>query len=88
MWNDSQRAQALNRERSQLETIVTVLTTLEGNLSDLAELAELAAEEEDSAALDEIQADLGALEEELARAWPLLSLISATILRARALFAK
>ncbi len=67
VWDDQDRAQALNRERSQLEAIVGLLTTLAENLNDAAELAELAAEEDDSAALDEVSADLDALEKDLAR---------------------
>ena len=67
VWDDQDRAQTLNKERSQLEAIVGVLTTLAENLSDASELAELAAEEEDSEALDEVAADLAMLEKDLAR---------------------
>ncbi len=67
VWDDQDRAQALNKERSQLEAIVGVLTTLAENLNDASELAELAAEEDDAAALDEVAADLEALEKDLAR---------------------
>jgi peptide chain release factor 2 len=67
VWDDQERAQALNKERSQLEAIVGVLTTLAENLSDASELAELAAEEDDAGALDEVAADLDALEKDLAR---------------------
>ena len=41
VWDDQDRAQTLNKERSQLEAIVGVLTTLAENLSDASELAEL-----------------------------------------------
>jgi peptide chain release factor 2 len=67
VWDDQERAQALNKERSQLEVIVGVLTTLAENLNDASELAELAAEEDDAGALDEVAADLDALEKDLAR---------------------
>lgn len=67
VWDDQERAQALNRERSQLEAIVEVLKSLGQSLSDLAELGELAAEENDSESLDEVSADLAVLEEDLAR---------------------
>ena len=67
VWDDQDRAQTLNKERSQLEAIVAVLTTLAENLNDASELAELAAEEDDAAALDEVAADLDALEKDLAR---------------------
>jgi peptide chain release factor 2 len=67
VWDDQERAQALNRERSQLDAIVGVLRSLAQSLDDLSELAELASEEEDGAALEEIAADLGALEKDLAK---------------------
>jgi peptide chain release factor 2 len=67
VWDDQERAQALNKERSQLEAIVGVLTTLAESLNDASELAELAAEEDDAAALDEVAADLAGLEKDLAR---------------------
>ncbi len=67
VWDDQDRAQALNKERSQLEAIVEVLKSLGQSLSDLAELSELAAEEDDSESLDEISADLAVLENDLAR---------------------
>ncbi len=67
VWDDQDRAQTLNKERSQLEAIVGVLTTLAENLNDASELAELAAEEDDAAALDEVAADLDTLEKDLAR---------------------
>lgn len=67
VWDDQERAQALNKERSQLEAIVGVLTTLAENLNDASELAELAAEEDDAGALYEVAADLDALEKDLAR---------------------
>jgi peptide chain release factor 2 len=67
VWDDQERAQTLNKERSQLEAIVDVLTTLAEKLNDASELAELAAEEDDAGTLDEVAADLDALEKDLAR---------------------
>ncbi len=67
VWDDQEKAQALNRERAQLDAIVGVLRTLSENLDDLSELAEMAAEEDDAGALDEIASDLSGLEKDLAR---------------------
>ena len=50
LWNDPHRAQQLNKERSQLDRIVSVLSTLEENLQDLSELAELTAQDRDATA--------------------------------------
>lgn len=66
LWDDPERAQQLNKERSQLDRIVSVLSTLEENLTDLAELAELTAQDNDASSLDLIAEDLAKLESELA----------------------
>jgi len=67
VWNDPEKAQNLNRERSQLEAIVSVLASFEENLNDLAELSELAADDDDAASLDEIHADLMVLDKDLSK---------------------
>ena len=67
IWDEPDKAQALNRERSTLEAIVHVLVPFEASLKDLAELAEMSTEEGDEGVLDEISADLDRLEKELAR---------------------
>jgi peptide chain release factor 2 len=66
-WDDPEKAQTLNKERSQLEGIVSVLGKLGSDTGDLAELAELASEESDALTLDEIQNDLTSLEAELSK---------------------
>ncbi|MCP5181053.1 MAG: peptide chain release factor 2 [Pseudomonadales bacterium] len=65
VWDNAERAQALGRERSSLEMIVGVLRTLHDNLTDLSELAELAAEEGDRQAIDDVDAELDAVEKRL-----------------------
>ncbi|MGE0625441.1 MAG: peptide chain release factor 2 [Pseudomonadales bacterium] len=65
IWDDPEQAQALNRERAQLETVVEALAPLAGGLEELAELAELSAEEDDADTLAEVSADLDRLESEL-----------------------
>ena len=65
VWDDPGEAQALNKERAQLETVVETLVPIGPGLEDLAELAELSADEDDADTLTEIAADLDRLEAEL-----------------------
>ena len=66
IWNDAERAQALGKERSQLEQVVNTLGTLGSTLEDSQELLELAAEEDDQESVDTVEADLDELENQLA----------------------
>lgn len=66
LWDNPEAAQALTRERSQLEQIVSVLSSFASSLADLGELAELAADEDDAASLDDVQEELEQLEADLA----------------------
>ncbi|MFW6094430.1 MAG: peptide chain release factor 2 [Pseudomonadota bacterium] len=61
-WDDPERAKSLNQERAALDSLVSALGALETALSDLDELAEMAAAEGDSAALDDVAAELDAQE--------------------------
>ena len=61
VWDDPTRAQELGRERSALDTIVTTIDTLHSGTQDARELLEIAAEEDDEAAVAEIQGDLDRL---------------------------
>jgi peptide chain release factor 2 len=65
VWNDPDSAQALGRERSQLEKVVFVLQKLTVGLGDAGELFELAAEEDDDATLGEIARDLARFEQQI-----------------------
>jgi peptide chain release factor 2 len=65
IWNNPEKAQALGRERAQLEQAVNVLTDLQSGLSESEELLELAAVENDSATMDAVVADLDKLEHAL-----------------------
>lgn len=58
IWDNPDRAQELGKERAKLEQIVGGLDRLSGGLRDAAELLELAAEETDTRAADEIEADV------------------------------
>lgn len=66
VWNDPDRAQALGRQRAQLESVVNLLSSLGSGLDDAAELIELASEENDQATLDSVEQDLGGLEQQIA----------------------
>lgn len=67
IWNDPERAQALGKERAQLETVVKTIVDLESGLTDAAELLELAAEEDDQESVDSIETDLQSFENQLAQ---------------------
>ena len=66
VWDDSERAQSLGKERAQLEQVVTGLDQLSIGLSDADELLALAVEEDDSSTVDEVVSDLESLEESVA----------------------
>ena len=65
VWNEPERAQALGKERSQLETIVTTLENLDQGLIDTLDIIELAAAEDDEATVSEAEADLKDLQKQL-----------------------
>ena len=66
VWEDQARAQALGKERAALEGLVSALDRLGRGIDDARELYALAAEDEDEATLDDIAADLGRIEQEIA----------------------
>ena len=47
VWSDTERAQNLGRERSELETVVGTLNRIDKSLGEAAELHALASEEDD-----------------------------------------
>nr|WP_292256799.1 peptide chain release factor 2 [Marinospirillum sp.] len=65
VWNDPERAQALGKERSQLETIVTTLDAMDQGLGDASDLLELAAVEDDEDTFNAVSADLVGLQKQL-----------------------
>jgi peptide chain release factor 2 len=65
VWEDPDRAQALGKERSDLELIVRTIDNLTTGVSDADSLLEMAAEEEDEGTVAEIEADLAELDKEL-----------------------
>ncbi len=62
IWNKPEQAQALGRERSRLEIIVTTLDSLHSGLSDAAEMLQLAIEEEDEEIVEAVSADLAEMQ--------------------------
>lgn len=66
VWSDPDRAQALGRERAQLEGVINGLEKLSEGLSEAAELLELANAENDSQTIASIADELIGLEQELA----------------------
>ena len=62
VWSQPEQAQALGRERAQLEDVVDVLDQISRGLKDGTDLLELAAEEEDQATVAGIETDVDELE--------------------------
>ncbi len=67
IWDDQEKAQSLGRERVQLEALVTSLDRLSGGLQDADDLLEMAIEEQDQGTVDELIADLNAIESEISQ---------------------
>ena len=67
IWNDPERAQALGRERAQLEGTVNTIDRLTRALGDSEELLEMAGSEDDESMLEEVAGDLDKAEAELAQ---------------------
>jgi len=65
IWNDSEKAQKLGKEKRSLELIVHNLKSLETNLKDAKELFEMAREENDDDTLSSVDADTLALEKQI-----------------------
>ncbi len=62
IWNDPEQAQALGKERGQLEAVVNTITELEQGLSDLEELLDMAVEEADEETVNTVVEDLAEFE--------------------------
>ena len=66
IWNDRAAAQALGRERAQLEREVEAFERLTADLTSARELLDLAREEDDAETVASVTSDLTRLEERLA----------------------
>jgi len=67
-WNNSQKAQALMRERTRLDDAMTVIQDAEVELSDTLELVELAEMEADESIVEDAVESLKALQDKMKRA--------------------
>ncbi|MDN3639787.1 peptide chain release factor 2 [Simiduia curdlanivorans] len=65
VWNDQDRAQALGKERSALELVVSTIENLDAGVADCGDLLAMAAEEEDQDSVDAVVADIAGLEKQL-----------------------
>ena len=66
VWDDPERAQALGKERAQLEKVVDELDATTTALTDVEGLLSLAVEEDDTSTIDELADDLETLESRIA----------------------
>ena len=66
VWNDPARAQALGKEKKELDGVVGTLTSLAGGLTDARDLFELARAEADDDTLEAVRADVAKLESTVA----------------------
>jgi len=66
-WNDQERAQEHVKELKRLKVVVDPMRDLRQRIDDLGELHEMALEEHEADTLAEVDADLAALETELAK---------------------
>lgn len=62
IWNDPDKAQALGRERSSLDGIITTLDELTDGLREAGEMLELAIEEQDPETVESVSRDLDGME--------------------------
>jgi len=66
IWDKPEEAQALGKERGQLEVIVNTINSLQRGLDDAEELLMMAVEEGDEETVDIVSADLADFEENVA----------------------
>ncbi|PCI72221.1 MAG: peptide chain release factor 2 [Piscirickettsiaceae bacterium] len=66
-WNDPTRAQALGKERGQLELVVDTVIELTGGLQDAKELLEMAVDDDDDETVGTIEDDVNGFEEKVSR---------------------
>ena len=63
VWNQPERAQALGRERAQLEGVVGTIDTLDQGIADAGDLLAMAVEESDAATVDSVAAEVDGYEQ-------------------------
>ena len=65
VWDDPDNAQALGRERSSLETVVSTIEKLDVGLADAQDLLDMAVEEQDEDTVSAVEDELTELSEKL-----------------------
>ena len=66
LWNDPEKAQAIGKERVELEGVVLTLDRLASGLVDAKDLLDLAVEEDDEGTLGDVVTELDSLEKAVA----------------------
>jgi len=66
LWDDAERAQTLGREKKSLEAVVGTLSGVSAGLAEARELFELARDEDDEETMAAVEADLDAVEKQVA----------------------
>ncbi|MDF3031202.1 MAG: prfB [Moraxellaceae bacterium] len=66
LWNDPEKAQAIGKERVELEGVVLTLDRLASGLVDAKDLLDLAVEENDEGTLGDVNTELDSLEKAVA----------------------
>ncbi|MEZ8133354.1 MAG: peptide chain release factor 2 [Porticoccaceae bacterium] len=67
VWNKPEQAQELGRERASLELVVKTIEDLDSGVSDARELLGMAVEENDADTVADVEAEMAALETQLAK---------------------
>lgn len=67
VWDDPDKAQELGRERSSLEGVVNTIDTLDQGIDDCQELLDMAVEEADADSVAEVETEVAALDQHLAK---------------------
>ena len=66
IWNNPEKAQAMGKQRAELEAIVKTIIDLDSGLSDAKDLLEMAQEESDQETVDSVTQDLEGFEADVA----------------------
>ncbi|MFN2381481.1 MAG: peptide chain release factor 2 [Guyparkeria sp.] len=65
VWNDPERAQALNKERASLVRIVDTLSAMRDGLTDARDILEMAGEEDDEDTIASVESDVQEFEKQI-----------------------
>ncbi len=65
VWNEPDRAQALGKERSSLEVVVSTIDTMDQGIVDCRDLIDMAVEEQDEDSFNDVIGEIDSLKEDL-----------------------